>query len=69
MDAAVASDIGCHIADIAIRLARPLHWDTQTERFPHDDEANARLSRPMREPWTLLTGQGRHPARQVCAPA
>lgn len=48
---AVDGDALCHISDIAIRLNRPLRWDPAVERFENDDEANARLTRPIREPW------------------
>jgi predicted dehydrogenase len=41
------------IAEISIRLKRKLQWDPKAERFVDDAEANARLSRPMRAPWTL----------------
>ena len=41
----------CHIGNIAMQLGRRLQWDPQAERFVNDDEANAMLSRPMREPW------------------
>lgn len=43
----------CHLADIALRLKRPLLWDPEAERFPEDEEANARMSQPMRDPWSL----------------
>ncbi len=43
----------CHLADIALRLGRPLEWDPKAERFSKDDEANRMLSRPMREPWSF----------------
>ena len=43
----------CLIANIAIRLGRPLRWDPVAERFPDDDAANALLARPMRAPWRL----------------
>lgn len=43
----------CHLANIAVKLGRRLSWDPDQEVFPGDDEANALLSRPMREPWTL----------------
>jgi hypothetical protein len=39
------------MCDIAIRLRRPLRWDPALERFENDDEANARLTRPIRPPW------------------
>ena len=43
----------CHLADIAMRVDRPLEWDPKSERFPKDDEANKMLSRTMRDPWSL----------------
>lgn len=53
IEPSVQSDIACHISDIAIRLQRKVRWDTLAERFIDDDEANARLTRPMRDPWRL----------------
>ncbi len=53
IESAVQSDIACHISDIAIRLQRKVKWDTLAERFIDNDEANARLTRPMRAPWHL----------------
>jgi predicted dehydrogenase len=53
IEAAVDGDALCHISDIAIRLKRPVRWDPKTERFGDDDEANARLTRTIRAPWTL----------------
>ncbi len=41
------------IAEISIRLGRPLRWDPKTETFPGDAEANGLLSAPMRSPWQL----------------
>jgi predicted dehydrogenase len=41
------------IAEISIKLGRPLRWDPKTETFPGDAEANGLLSSPMRAPWTL----------------
>ncbi|MHB8973817.1 MAG: Gfo/Idh/MocA family protein [Pirellulaceae bacterium] len=43
----------CHLANISLRLGRKVQWDPEREIFPHDDEANAMLARPMRSPWTL----------------
>ncbi len=43
----------CHIGAIAAILGRRLRWDPQRERFEGDDEANRRLERPMRSPWSL----------------
>jgi len=42
-----------HIGNIAMLLGRPLRWDPAAERFEGDAQANAMLSRPQREPWTL----------------
>jgi len=38
----------CHLANISMRLGRPLKWDPAAERFVGDDEANTWLSRPQR---------------------
>lgn len=43
----------CHLANICRDLGRKLRWDPQAERFPGDDEANARLSRPRRKGYEL----------------
>ncbi len=53
IDVSVHGDMFCHVSDIAIRLKRELRFDTDRERFIGDNEANARLSRPMRKPWHL----------------
>jgi len=53
IEEAVNGDALCHMSDIAIRLKRPLRWDPAVERFENDDEANARLTRPIRPPWRL----------------
>jgi predicted dehydrogenase len=54
IEAAVVSDILCHLADTATRLGRKVRFDFKTERFVNDDTANQRLkARPMRKPWTL----------------
>lgn len=45
-----ASVLG-NVADIAVRLGRPVQWDAAGERFLGDDEANRLLSRATREPW------------------
>jgi ASC-1-like (ASCH) protein len=41
----------CHIANIAMKLGRKLHWNPDTEQFINDDVANRMLVRPMRAPW------------------
>ena len=43
----------CHCGNIAMRLGRKLRWDPGNEQFVDDDEANAMLRRPYREPWRL----------------
>jgi len=43
----------CHMGNIALQLGRKLEWNPDTEQFINDDEANKKLSRPMRSPWTL----------------
>ena len=52
IEEAVNGDAICHICDIAIRLKRPLRWDAAKELFENDEEANARLTRTIRAPWT-----------------
>jgi hypothetical protein len=42
-----------HLGNISMRLGRKLKWDPVLEVFPEDEDANAMLSRPMREPWSL----------------
>ncbi|HUO99195.1 MAG TPA: Gfo/Idh/MocA family oxidoreductase [Rhizomicrobium sp.] len=39
------------LANIAMDLGRPLHWDGAAERVVGDDEAQKRLIRPYRGPW------------------
>jgi len=43
----------CHLCGIARWVGRPLKWDPDKEIFPGDDEANAYLDRPKRDPWQL----------------
>ncbi|HLQ44504.1 MAG TPA: Gfo/Idh/MocA family oxidoreductase [Planctomycetaceae bacterium] len=43
----------CELGQIGYDLRRPLQWDPEKERFVNDDDANSRLSRRQREPWTL----------------
>jgi predicted dehydrogenase len=42
-----------HIGNIAMLLGRKLRWNSQTERFVDDAEADKMLSRHQREPWTV----------------
>jgi hypothetical protein len=41
----------CLVSHIAMKLGRKLYWDPEKERFKNDDEANAMLSRPQRNPY------------------
>jgi predicted dehydrogenase len=43
-----------HIGNIAMQLGRKLQWDPAKEQFVDDAEANKMLSRPQREPWTIV---------------
>jgi predicted dehydrogenase len=43
----------CHLANIAIRLGRPLKWDPATEQIIGDDEANAWQKREQRAPYQI----------------
>lgn len=53
IDVSVTGDAICHVSDIAIRLGRGLEFDAAEETFIGDAEANRRLKRYMRPPWTL----------------
>ena len=43
----------CHLANLSLRLGRPLRWDPSREEIVGDAEAARWLDRPKREPWTL----------------
>ncbi len=45
----------CHLANISIRLDRPIRWDCRSEEIVGDDEANARLAREQRAPYQIKT--------------
>ena len=47
-----ASTLG-NVADIALRLGRPLQWDPTLDHFMDDNEANTMLSRAARSPWAI----------------
>jgi hypothetical protein len=44
----------CHLANISMRLGRPLKWDPQTETFVGDDQANTWLSREQRSGYEVV---------------
>ena len=46
----------CQLGHLAARLGRTLKWDAAAERVVRDEEANALLARPYREPWALPAG-------------
>jgi predicted dehydrogenase len=43
----------CHLGNIAYKVGRKLFWDTETETFRNDPEANAYLSREARAGYEL----------------
>ena len=43
----------CHLANIAIRLNRPIKWDPVAEQIVGDDDANSWLQREQREPYQI----------------
>lgn len=45
------SSTSCILANIAMKVGRTLEWDHQKGVIVGDDEANALLRRPYREPW------------------
>ena len=45
----------CHLANISLRLGRPLQWDPAKEQIVGDDEANQWITRPRREGYGLLS--------------
>jgi hypothetical protein len=42
-----------HLANIAIRTGRKIHYDPVKEEIIGDDEANRLVNQPMRAPWHL----------------
>jgi predicted dehydrogenase len=49
------SMIGCHLANIAFRTGRVVHWDAAREQIKGDPEAQKLVLKPYRAPWTLPT--------------
>ncbi len=43
----------CHLANIAMRLSRPLEWDPKKEDFITDAEASSLLAREQRKPYGI----------------
>jgi hypothetical protein len=48
------ANAACIVSWIAMKLGRPLNWDTKAERFVGDEQANAMLSRPEHGPYGAL---------------
>jgi myo-inositol 2-dehydrogenase/D-chiro-inositol 1-dehydrogenase len=53
VEAGHRSNTICVLTHIAMKLKRKLRWDPKAERFIGDDEANAWLDYPHREPWAV----------------
>jgi len=51
IDIAWRAEMICQAGDIAVRLKRKLNWDVEKAVFTDDEQANKRLSKPMRSPW------------------
>ena len=43
--------VACHLANIAARVGRVVHWDAKQQTIVGDSEASALLTRPYRAPW------------------
>jgi hypothetical protein len=52
------STASCILANMSLDLDRSLTWDAENGRIKGDDEANSKLARPYRAPWT-------HPAAKA----
>ena len=42
-----------HLANIAIRMGRTIHYDPVAEQIVGDEQANRLVNVPMRSPWHL----------------
>ena len=51
--AAAHDEMICQMGDVAVRLGRKLRWDPVKEEFADDAQANRRLARAHRSPWSL----------------
>lgn len=47
------STSAAHVANIAFKMGRKLHWDAQHEQFVGDSEANQLLTKEYRKPWKI----------------
>ncbi len=46
----------CHLANISIRLQRPIKWDPEKEQIIGDDEANSFVKRSQRQGYEIKVG-------------
>ena len=53
LEAAIRSDTISHLAELCIRLRRPIQWDPDREETVGNDAAQRMLDRAMRDPWRL----------------
>ncbi len=53
IDVAHRSTSVCLLGGICLDLGRPLEWDPEAQKFVNDNEANARLDYPHRDPWRV----------------
>ena len=44
----------CHLANIAIRLGRPLRWDPESEQIVGDSEAQSWQARTQRKGYEIV---------------
>lgn len=49
------SATACHLANISMRLGRPITWDAERQQIVNDGDAQAMLGRPQRSPFVLPT--------------
>lgn len=50
----------CSISWVAMKLGRPLTWDSKAEKFVGDDEANKMLRRPERPGYGIFNLLAKH---------
>lgn len=57
IDEAFQSDALCHLSHLALTTKRKLTWDSATERFVNDADADRLIApRQLRKPWTFQAG-------------
>lgn len=54
LESAHRTATACHLANIALRVGRPVRWDAEAEAILGDPEASALLDRPYRSPWDAV---------------